>query len=142
MFAINMCIKLNIINTLNEKSFSKVEEIANILGLKIKPLKVLLDYGVSIDIFQKRRKYALTKECEQVLVFDENSINYMGGYVSLGADFAPNDYNRYAEVFKSENIFLFKRGVMIFSKLLEILSMDFITLYLISFYQKIGLESC
>ena len=112
MFAINMCIKLNIINTLNEKSFSKVEEIANILGLKIKPLKVLLDYGVSIDIFQKKEeKYALTKECEQVLVFDENSINYMGGYVSLGADFAPNDYNRYAEVFQSEKYIPFqKRG--------------------------------
>ena len=29
MFAINICIKLNIINTLNEKSFSKVEDIAN-----------------------------------------------------------------------------------------------------------------
>ena len=112
MFAINMCIKLNIIDTLNDKSFSTVEEIANILGIKIKPLKVLLNYGVSIDIFQKKEeKYALTEECEQVLVFDEKSTNYMGGYVSLGADFAPNDYNRYAEVFQSEKYIPFqKRG--------------------------------
>ena len=60
----------------------------------------------------------------------------MGGYVSLGADFAPNDYNRYAEVFKSEKYIPFQKRGDDFSKLLEILSMDFITLYLISFYLK------